>query len=183
VDAQSISPYQLLTLIASIISSSAVVLSLILVYRQTRIFARQTEYVARSVSANVSESLNDQSHEISRLFVQYPNLRPYFYDGQDIEDTHSDFPRAEAIAELILDIFWSMSTTAQRFMDSGTRLAMENNEKLWQSYVGESFAQSPLLVKTLMKRRNWYGQALVEQMNESLKYHATLLEQANTQPQ
>src|SRR5579872_5053349 len=96
-------PYEVLSLILSIISSVAVVVSLILVYRQTSIFAKQTEYVARSLTESQSENMNSQSHEISQIFVSYPELRPYFYNAQPIDETHPDYHRAEAIAEVILD--------------------------------------------------------------------------------
>ncbi len=172
-DAQPISPYEVLTLVVSVISSITVVISLFLVYRQTRIFAKQTEYVARSLGVTLAGSMNDQSHEISRLFVQYPTLRPYFYDGQPIEETHPDFPRAEAIAELILDIFWTMGTTVRRYGDASNFLSPDGSGELWQNFVGESFAQSPILVNTLLKRRGWYGEAMVDQMNAGIKHHTS----------
>jgi len=162
-------PYEVLSLIVSTISSIAVVISLVLVYRQTSIFAKQTQYVARSVLVSLSESMNNQSHEISRLFIEYPELRPYFYDGQTIEEQHPDYHRAEAVAELILDIFWTMGVQARRYIQHEVRTEGDGN--LWQDFVAESFAQSPLLVKTLLKRQNWYGKAMVEQMEAGLKRH------------
>jgi hypothetical protein len=162
--------YEALSLIVWTVSSIAVIVSLVLVYRQTAIFSKQTEYVARSLVETLSESLNNQSHEISRIFVEHPELRPYFYGGKTIDENHPDHPRAEAVAELILDIFWSMYSQSQR--GDVRALVVDGSDKLWQDFVGDSFAQSPILVKTLMKRRNWYGQALVEQMNAGLKQHS-----------
>jgi hypothetical protein len=163
-------PYELMSLIVWTISSLAVIISLYWVNRQTAIFAKQTEYVARSLVESQSESMNNQSHEISRIFVQYPELRLYFYYAQPIEENHPDYPRAEAVAELILDIFYTMSSQAQRADLSASASVEAGN--LWQDFVGDSFAQSPILVKTLTKRQNWYGQAMVEQMKAGLKRHA-----------
>jgi hypothetical protein len=162
--------YEALSLIVWTVSSLAVIVSLYLVYRQTSIFAKQTEYVARSLVESQSESLNNQSHEISRIFIAYPELRPYFYHGQPIEEDHPDYHRAEAVAELILDIFWSMSNQARR--SAPGELDRDGSGKLWQAFVGDSFAQSPILVKTLTKRQNWYGQAMVEQMKAGLQRHS-----------
>lgn len=99
--------YELMSLIVWTISSLAVIVSLYWVNRQTSLFAKQTEYVARSFAESLSESMNNQSHEISRLFVEYPELRPYFYDAQTIEENHPDYHRAEAVAEQFALIFLS----------------------------------------------------------------------------
>ena len=162
-------PYEILSLIVWTFSSLTVIVSLFLLYRQTAIFARQTEYVARSLMESQSESMNNQSHEISRIFVEYPELRPYFYYGQPIDETHPDFHRAEAVAELILDILWAMSNEAQRIQGE---LMSHDGEALWREFVEDAFAQSPILVQTLMKRENWYGRTMVEQMKAGLKRHA-----------
>ena len=162
-------PYEAISLILSIISSVTVVLSLYLVYRQTSIFAKQTEYVARSLTESLSESMNNQSHEISQLFVSYPELRPYFYYSQPIDETHPDYHRAEAVAEVILDIFYTMSGQAQRFVKDAGVSGEEGG--LWQEYVGDAFALSPILVNILTKRQGWYGQRMVEQMKSGLERH------------
>jgi hypothetical protein len=42
--------------------------------------------------------------DLSRLFVEHPALRPYFYDGVDIEDKSEETrQRVLAIAELHID--------------------------------------------------------------------------------
>src|SRR5262245_24345793 len=129
---QSMSSYELLSLIVWTISSLAVIVSLYWVNRQTGIFARQTEYVARSLMESLAESMNNQSHEISRIFVEYPELRPYFYDSQPIEENNPDFHRAEAVAELLLDIFWTMSSQAQRAATS--QFFSGDAAKLWAAF-------------------------------------------------
>jgi hypothetical protein len=166
---QPMTVYEVVSLIVWTISSLTVIISLFWVYRQTTIFAKQTDYVARSLTLSLSESLNSQSHEIGRLFVEYPELRPYFYDSQTIDENHPHYARAEAVAELILDIFWTMSSQAQR-LEAGT-LGTAGGDNLWQEFVVDSFAESPILVKTLMKRHNWYGPAMIEQMKAGLKRH------------
>jgi len=166
---QPMTVYEVISLIVWTVSSVTVVVSLFWVYRQTSIFAKQTEYVSRSLMLSLSESLNSQSHEIGRLFVEYPELRPYFYNSRTIDEKDPLYPRAEAVADLILDIFWTMSSQAQR-IETGT-LGTDGDANLWQEFLIDSFAESPILVKTLMKRQNWYGQALVEHMEAGLKRH------------
>src|SRR5450432_1552586 len=149
---QSMSPYELISLAVWSVGSVAVIVSLYWVNRQTSLFAKQTEYVARSLMESMAANMNSQSQEVSRIFIQYPELRPFFYNAQTIEENNPDYYRAEAVAELMLDIFWTMFTQSQR--------------------VEDAFAQSPLLVKTLMRRQNWYGKAMVDQMKAGLQRHS-----------
>src|SRR5262245_43582786 len=108
------SAYEIISLLVWTISSVAVIVSLYWMNRQTRLFAKQTEFVSRSLTESMAASMNDQSHEISRIFVEYPELRPYFFYGQPCEANNPDFNRAEATAELLLDIYWSMGSQAKR---------------------------------------------------------------------
>src|SRR5258708_2731049 len=163
------SAYEIISLAVWTISSVAVIVSLYWINRQTALFAKQTEYVASSLTESQSESMSNQSHEISRIFVEYPELRPYFYYAQPCDGNNPDFHRAEAVAELILDIYWSMSTQAKR--SDLSVLGGSEPAQLWQDYIADAFAHSPILVATLMKRQNWYGQEMVKQMEAGLKRH------------
>src|SRR5262249_22377425 len=111
--------------------------------------------------------MNDQSHEISRIFVQYPELRPYFYDGKTIEEDHPDYLRAESVAETILDIIWTMYNQANRVANQ--EFVTGDAKNLWVAYVTDAFVGGPILVKILTKRQNWYGQEIVEVMKDSLE--------------
>ncbi len=146
--------YETLSLIVSIISSITILVSLVLVYRQTRIFARQTDYVARSLTDDVKQYLNAQSHEIGRIFIEYPELRPYFYEGKPVTPEHPDYQRVEAIAEVILDIFWTMAEQTRGAAISPEKAA---GARMWYSYVNDCFTNGPILVEVLKKRESWYG--------------------------
>jgi hypothetical protein len=163
------SAYELISLIVWTISAVAVVYSLYQVNRQTRILARQTEYLARAQLESSIESLSNQSRDVTRIFLTYPELRPYFYEGQDIDEKNPHFHRAETVAELILDIFWTMHSQAARVDFSGMNDDLHNGEGLWDDFVQDSFALSPILCKTLNKRQGWYGPEMVDQMNAVLK--------------
>jgi hypothetical protein len=158
--------FETLSLIVWTVSSVTVLISLWLVYRQTAIFSKQTDYVARSLTETRSENLNNQVKEITRVFITYPELRPYFYEGRVIEPNDVHYHRAAAVAELILDIFWSMSATTERLLPYEFS---PDGQRLWEDYLADSFSQSPILVQTLTEHQAWYGQAIVDQMNNGLK--------------
>src|SRR5438477_4270833 len=124
-----------LSLLISLAGSIGVVVSLWLLYRQTGIFNRQ-------LMESVAQSVTSYSLEISRLFLQHPDLRPYFFSGQTIEESHPDYLRAEAVAEVILDIFWTMSNEARRIQ--GFQFADEEARSQWANYMSDCFATSPI---------------------------------------
>lgn len=162
------SGFEVISIIVSVAGSIGIIVTLWFVYIQTRIFARQTDYVARSLATSLSQNINSQVQDITRLFIEYPEIRPYFYKGQPIDESHVDYARAEAIAELILDILFTISEQGRRSggfrSDQGQR-----GGATWQAYVGDCFAQSPILVKFLTERQSWYSEELVELMRRGLK--------------
>src|SRR5581483_5227997 len=93
--------YEALSLLISIGGSIGVIISLYLLNRQTRVFNHQ-------LMESISQNVTDYALEISRIFLQNPDMRPYFFSGKPIDESHPDYLRAEAIAEVILDIFWTM---------------------------------------------------------------------------
>lgn len=151
--------YESLSLIISIAGSIGVIVSLWIWNRQTRIFNRQ-------LMEGIAQSVNTYSMEISRLFLQNPDLRPYFFGGKTIDESHPDYLRAEAVAEVILDIFWTMLRQSNRIQ--GVEFADEEARNLWGVYMGDCFAASPLLTSFLMKRKDWYGQDMVNRMEQGL---------------
>lgn len=102
--------YESLSLLISVAGSIGVILSLLL-NRQTGIFSRQ-------LRESLSQSMTNYTLEISRLFLEHPDLRPYFFEGQLIDESHYDYLRAEALAEVILDIFWTMMTASKHIQEN-----------------------------------------------------------------
>lgn len=151
--------FEVISLLISLAGSIGVVVSLFLVYRQTTIFNRQ-------LMESVSQSVTNYSLEVSRLFLQHPDLRPYFFAGQPIEESHPDYLRAEAVAEVMLDIFWTMMSEVKHMPDASW--TDEAAREQWTNYMGDCFATSPLLTNFLRRRQDWYGADMVRRMEEGL---------------
>lgn len=47
----------------------------------------------------------DALYKTQKIFIKYPELRPYFYDNIILDKNHKDYYRALGIAEMFLDIF------------------------------------------------------------------------------
>ena len=150
--------YEVISLLISIASSIGVIYSLWLLNQQTGIFNRQ-------LMEGITQTMTSYSMEISRIFLEHPDLRPYFFSGQAIDTNHPDYLQAEAIAEVILDIFWTMSSQAKRVQGE---FANPEARELWQNYIRDCFAQSPILAGFLTMRKDWYGDEMITLMEQGL---------------
>ena len=63
--------------------------------------------------------------------------------------------------------FWAMRVMFESYSRATGFVRQESEEDVWGNYVGDAFALSPILVETLLKRRSWYGEEMVEQMQQS----------------
>ena len=112
-------------------------------------------------SAIYSYRLSRQAHQVStyygavglfreldRTFVEYPEIRPYFYDGKNVDDDDPNRHRVQAVAELVLDAFeWIWHR--QRNLKAG-------GEGGWRAYIVETFSSSPALQQHYVKSTSWY---------------------------
>jgi len=124
---------------AAALLASAV--SVLLAWRLGRRSARITTY----------RSATDLSLDIDKIFIAYPTLRPYFYDGLDDEDA-SDETRNQvaAVAEFMLDCFeciWDIRGTFSA-----------DDRRSWGYFVLDMLDASPVLKRTYVERsgQDWY---------------------------
>lgn len=101
-------------------------------------------------------SITARTFEIDRLFVEVPDLRPYFYDAVVIDDPDV-VARASAVAEFILDFY----SAIQEHLD---HLESDDMPSLaeWITYMQHGFKYSPFLCYYLEKRSDWYEDQLLK---------------------
>jgi hypothetical protein len=149
--------YELIHLILSVFG----LISLIIIYAQTRAIATQTEHSAASLRSTAYKAITDQEMEIDKLFIEHPKLRPYFYSGQKINEDNPDFAQAEAIAEYELDFFDS----AQHQLEY-IAVTKDIDMAEWNAYFDDSFRNSPILCARLNKIRTWYRSGFAQREQE-----------------
>jgi hypothetical protein len=68
---------------------------------------RQIAKAQRAIDSYAFQGISTLWIGIDRFFVDYPELRPYFYDGRDLHPQQDDHTRwrVEATAEMLLDCF------------------------------------------------------------------------------
>jgi len=79
--------------IAGVITATATVGGLFFVGQQLRAVARQTQLQYGTMRSELYRGASDGNHRILRVFMEYPWLRPYFYDGKEKEDAKADASR------------------------------------------------------------------------------------------
>jgi hypothetical protein len=73
---------ELIKLIVTVASFITVCITLILLVYQNRTIVLQTRYSWQSVESNVFGIVTNQTLAEDQMFVNAPELRPYFYDGK-----------------------------------------------------------------------------------------------------
>ncbi len=76
--------YELLSLVVSIAGFVAVIITLVLLMRQTREMAAQSKYVAETLRDSIYESIENRELSFDEIFINHPEMRPYFYSGKEI---------------------------------------------------------------------------------------------------
>jgi hypothetical protein len=156
---KTFTPYELISLILSflgLISIVAGLLSLVFFYRQTREIAIQTQHSQESLQSAAYQAIANHEMDVDRLFIERPNLRPYFFGGREISETNPDYARAESIADYDLDFIDSAQSQLKYLKNP------EIDMNAWQQFFDDSFTNSPILCKRLLKLANWYKKDFVD---------------------
>ena len=85
-------------LVISALGFTAVIVSIQTAREQMGYLAAQTRIATRDRSLSNVLTLH-------RVFLDQPELRPYFFEGKDIKETDPLYPQVEAVADMHLDVF------------------------------------------------------------------------------
>ena len=139
-----------LFLLAAVAGVAVVAGGFWLCYRQLREMTRRGAEIAESLRIRVYGAAGQQMLTVDSLFLNHPELRPYFYSGQVLSADDPLYPRALAMAELVLDYFNSVMRQMRHFPEMWPRV-------WWESYLIDSFKNSPLLCEYLRSVGEWYS--------------------------
>jgi hypothetical protein len=116
----------------------------------------QSEKVAKSIRANVESSTVTQVTKLDQVFMQKPDLIPYFYEGKSIDDKATDYREVSATAVMVLDVFDLVASQNRHFPE------FWDTPGAWDEWMIDVFSTSPILRATIDKYPNWYGPDLKE---------------------
>lgn len=146
------STYEILSIAVTTAGFFAVILSLVFVVKQTKL-------VAHTLHANALGQLSSPLFEASRIFIEYPEQRKYFYDG--VIPSEKDVEQAKAVALMILDIFDYFIVSEELLSKS-----YEPNKKRWDDWIIYMLKNSPFLRSVYSGNSEWYPDKLRE-LNKS----------------
>lgn len=142
--------YELVTLLLSVVG----LFSLFLIAKQVNVANEQAQLAKIQTKALTTQHVMTELYELDKIFISYPHLRPYFYDGTEISDSNTDYERVRAIAEFQLDFFDS-------FLTQREYLTLKPDElENWRTYIKDSFRNSPTMCRRLKGVEGWYNSEL-----------------------
>jgi hypothetical protein len=128
---------------------TAVIISIRTAQGQMGYMAAQTRILTRDRSlCNVLT--------LHRVFLDHPELRPYFFEDKDIEETDPLYPQVEAVADMHLDVFAYNLDYRLVFPDDWRR------PEGYKDYIRSRLALSPVMRRRLEKRADWFSPYLQE---------------------
>lgn len=100
------------------------------------------------------QMITQQMTEIDKIFVEHPDLYPYFYQKKQIDINDPLYPKVVSMADMLLDYM-------DGFEDDFVRklAGMEDNGKYWKAwekYFQDQFNLSPVLCNRYKEVKSWY---------------------------
>jgi hypothetical protein len=149
--------YEVVTLLLSVVG----LFSLFLIAKQVKAANEQAQSANEQAQlakiqtkALTTQHVMTELYELDKVFIDYPHLRPYFYDGKEMSDSDADYGRVRAIAEFQLDFFDS-------FLTQSEYLTLKPDElENWRTYIKDSFRNSPAMCRRLKGVEGWYNSEL-----------------------
>lgn len=76
---------------------------------------RQLRQVRLTILGNAFSNSFSELREIHKIFVEHPDLRPYFFDNEALSRDAETYQKAKSVAEMYLDAFIHMYLLRPRF--------------------------------------------------------------------
>lgn len=157
----------LVTQAFSILSTLAVLITLVYLARQTNALIRQTsiqdetlatlirqtELQSKTLSQNIYATVEAVTLEIDMQFLVHHELRPYFYGGQDIRPNmrSKTYRKVEAMCEMFIDFFDHILTIINEIPEAASW-----SKEWWDRWIIDMFRNSPPLRRYYLSVRDWY---------------------------
>jgi len=129
----------------------------------------QNTKMTDNMRASMYSTILVQTLEMDKVFLANPELRPYFYEGQNVSDVKKDtkaYQKIMTIAEYQLDYFELVGAQLDYIPeDKDTK----EEQEVWGQYFADSFAKSPVLCKRLKADPGWYMDRLVKIAEDNCK--------------
>jgi len=141
------SRFEKINTVLQTIASIATTFGVILILWQA-VIARQ------AFEAQGWQAISSQIKDIDKIFIEYPDLYPYFYQRKQINSDDPQYPKVAATAEMLLDFMDGFEDEYVRGLggmdDEGSSWAP------WKNYFEGLFQLSPVLCSRFNEIESWY---------------------------
>ncbi len=142
-----------LSAVIAVVSLIVSIFTLLAMFQQTSHLAAQVDRMREQTELAVNDAFYAKAFEMQQIFVEHPELWPYFHEGKDIEQgaTPEKIALLEAVGLLKLDYFEliRMIYRADLMMD-------EEDIEATRLYMRHGIDNSPVLRRLFARHRNWY---------------------------
>ncbi|MDV6297466.1 hypothetical protein ACWEQV_29080 [Rhodococcus aetherivorans] len=109
----------------------------------------QTRRMDQSLEVVTYNGATDLTLQIDRIFIEYPELRPYFYEGQSpIDQDETLRQRVDAVSEFALDALECIWDHREKYT--------EMDRESWKIWINEFMASSPRMRGLYEDHTTWY---------------------------
>src|SRR5215469_10771026 len=154
-----LSRFQRLSLALSAIGLVISALGFTAVIVSIRTAQQQMAYVAAQTRLQVRDRTLGNVLALDRVFLDHPELRPYFYEGKDLDKSDPKYAQVDAVAGMHLVVF-DYNLNYRRHFPKEFHFP-EGQE----SFIREMLAQSPVMRRRLEKKAAWYTPELRTLLN------------------
>jgi hypothetical protein len=123
------------------------------------VFMFQARAMTKTNQSSVYQTVADQMMSIDRLFIDRPDLRPYFYGGKPAPAGGDERERVIATSELIVDFMDNVMMQEPNIPDYLT--------SAWQTYFRSIAADSPSIREFWRENRRWYDARMAGLLDEA----------------
>jgi hypothetical protein len=141
----------LITAVAAVVGITGVIGSLIFSGYQTRQLGRQLKMQNEMARSEIIHHGVDRLSGVYRAFIDYPELRKYFYDGAPCPARGMTRARVLTVAEMIGD-------TIDSVLETISLVATREDLGDWLDYIGHILDSSPTLEGLALEHPNWWPQ-------------------------
>lgn len=106
---------------------------------------------AKSLRSATQQSMVKLVTDMDKVFVDKPDLYPYFYQCQDIDSTNGLYHQASAAAVQMLDLMDIAATQNSTFKDQW------DTPQAWDDWIKDQLLRSPIVRDRLKAYHTWYG--------------------------
>lgn len=134
-------------LVVNVVSTTAVVASLVFAALQTRSLKRQTEAANRLALSSEGRQTLQYLHEILRIFLDHPEWRPWFFAGRVYHEALHDV-RIPLVGEMLADVL-------EVGLDTVRTVTTEDSPD-WFSYCDYVLHVSPIVLGLVREHPDWW---------------------------